>query len=346
MINAKRVIRTAACVSALAALWLSCSSSEETADARWEQRFTFPGTLTAVTALGSRNDDVVVATWSSDNVWHIYRYASQELIEEFSQAGDMMTSINGLDFAGDNGWAFGTEYDENATPKWKPWLIHYDGAAWSEVTVPASLGTDIFEGAAAPGDSCWLLSLDENQGGFRLSLYKGGAFQEFPALTDAYRIGYSREENLLFVLPDDPRDADIMVTADDGATWQAEPFNVNAYGDAIQHLLPGADGGGAYYFIAELTEDRWGVVKRTGAPGEGVYTVAFVRTSSEGFGDLKALAMSDGGRGVAVGDNAALYFDGARWNGETCPEGIVFDSAAAVPDGFWAVGSAALYFHP
>jgi len=241
-------------------------------------------------------------------------------------------------------WAAGSKRVANHS---YPYLVHYDGAAWEELDIPADVPIAVFGTAyAAPGGVVWF------GGGDAVYTYRNGVWR------CVFYIGvpdFNRQLSLAvtpggraFVASVKDKLPTVSVSDDGGASWTDERL-APRYGNyelvfTQDDLLITAAAEGLVVratFHEPTTEtDCEGLLMRDdGPPGEGNYTLAFFAPHGPYFYSIDALAFADADNGYALGSLTSVAVRGGEWSMDNVPEwwSPNFKEAAAGPTAYWAV---------
>jgi hypothetical protein len=256
--------------------------------------------------------------------------------------------FNDVAFYDGEGWAAGlkTTGEHGLTY----YLLNRENGVWRELK-PHGLPNGIVTGAYPfKRRACWLTGGGGHTRGGELFKYDDGAVTPYPALGTLTGFGVSASgPRAAAVRNRSGLPAGVYVSDDYGATWAAEEATFDAFGYEYQYTRGCAVRGDEAFIIANLVGEAWGIVRRA-APG--AYELSFLDVVDPVLDSIGQLAFDERGRGVAVGGDASVVYDGARWFKESIPGHAEFrDVTPAAGGGFWALISlgpsdAALYYHP
>lgn len=272
---------------------------------------------------------------------YIKRYDGYEFTEVYAIEHTRRIWLNDVDFAGRKGWAVGGKERPNGGPPYLPLMVYFDGDAWKEIPVHnKSLGS-LQKVYAINENECWLIGdkTSEVGGGDTLIKYSYGNFTIYGPYPYFREAAYARGVDLFYAGEVFGEDHEIFMTADRGATWHWEKVRFDTLGYKLERVDVSCAVGADLYLIAKFVGDCWGLVRRTGVPGAGVYELIFLSNKSANFYNIKSVAFEETGRGLAVGLEASVFYDGQDWRLEKLPYRIAFKEVeAAGGGGFWAFG--------
>ncbi|MEE8639926.1 MAG: hypothetical protein V3T41_05910 [bacterium] len=319
----------------------------------WELRVALPDKYSAIEAVAARGSDLYIATREGlERI--ILKYDGRSFVkvytvpEEYYEYG---VWFRDMAFVGAKGWAVGGTQNPTPPPFYLPFMVRFDGGRWAEVEITDKTLGSLNEIHPINEDDCWLAGGENYLRGGQLLKYEGGEFKKYPR---AGYICFARDSGVIY-LPKSRPQPTVFVSADGGASWTEEAYDVDDFGYIFESLGRGWAFGEELHLLATYRSMVYGIAHRTGPPGEGVYELAFLEVNDPAFAGLRVLAFDDAGRGVGVGKNAAVYFDGTRWHREELREPVNFDRVTpAAGKGFWASGRAlynphgpaGIYFHP
>jgi len=352
-----RRLKTIVAGVALAALACESAPTGEVAPA-WRLVATPPPGYDRFLLAAAGADGVHVVAGKGAEGITIFKYDGSSLIEEYIVPPEREIELTDMAFAGGKGWVVGTERNEESPPPFKPYCLAYDGATWRELDLPDELGRI---NAIAPVNETafWFLAdADGATGGGAAGKYEGGVVTSYTANGFMQGISYSAADSCVYAVKSSSHNRAVFVSGNGGASWTREAVDVNAFGYELQYLKGCGSRPGELYVIGNYVGEGWGLIRREGTPGQGEYSLAFMDVVDPVLDNIGALAFDARGRGVAVGGDAALYFDGETWVKEETTEPVYFASVRPAPGGgFWAVATqgdifgpgpeqAGLFYHP
>jgi hypothetical protein len=276
----------------------------------------------------------------------VYRYDGFTVSEEFRAPYDNSRFYD-IESAAGTLWVTGWKLDNN---EFEPCLFRMDGEEWTEVAVPASVNTYVFEAVfPVSSDFCWLAN-DEvvytyDNGEWTEVLPRGLKGKDFElAVTGngrafAFEAGPGRAEDTVYV------------SDDRGASWTAEPLDLQtemyyAYGSLCYTAAAGEGLFITMPLISGLSEETEGpqylgvIVRDEAPPGKGKYETSYV-------GDLGwlvipdtwGMAFRDPSDGYVVGYELSLALESGQWYPEDLPDpgALHFRDVVAGRDGFWGL---------
>ncbi len=317
------------------------------------------------------SDDFIVAY--SDAGYTIFTYEMGEFVPVYDTQGQpiRLTDVDGGTGYNSGCYACGA-WMEGDTPK--PYLLHLGADGWTPVAL-SGVGEGYFSAVRVTGpEAGWLLlnryyEIGDDYG--RLVRFEGNAaktYGEFGDVTFTCASGHHIPwPGITYAVtyPGDygrygPDGARVFASEDGGASWTTERLPANLFGArTVLSARAAATRGAELYIIAELEGDAFGIAKRTGAPGAGVYEPVFYAPLGPYFTEIRHLAFRLRAKpfgfscdGVAVGENTTVVFDDETWTLEKTDFPIVFrDVTDLEAPGFWALASsyyvgAKLLYHP
>ena len=88
------------------------------------------------------------------------------------------------------------------------------------------------------------------------------------------------------------------------------------------------------------------IIKRTGAPGEGEYTLSYLSYLGPNFRDIYDVDFHRTGAGLAVGQDTTLVYEGGFWFQEQGVNFDLWDVTADPAGGYWGITISQLLRHP
>jgi hypothetical protein len=337
-------------ISALALIG-SCGEAMGPREHRWREVASFDG---KVNALAVTDEDIVYCAGAKNDgagPGVIYRFAGSE-IEEFFVSPYEEGAFYALDSQGVYLWAGGSKTPTGQTIR--PYLVRYDGRAWKELDVPASVTengfTDVF---AVAENLCWLNT------GREIYTYENGVWQKRLAQSGPRSVGLTvspggRAYALFEGGVIDPW-LTVYISDDRGETWVTErPELDTGYYGLGSKIPPALTTRGESLCLGEQLgllfvprgEDPGtsydAVIGRDDAPpGEGSYDIEFIAPNGPYFYNIRDMAFRDEFNGYVVGTLTSVALDNGQWIQEVLPESLLphFEHVAAGRSSFWAVAS-------
>ncbi len=358
----KTIIYAAALLTCAA---VTCGPPDPDVACAWEFRAAIPSGYSGGYGVAVNGADVyVTSVKENNNRLVILKFDGSKFTEDYVAPYENFEEADFRDiaFAAGVGWAVGAKMNPDAPPFYLPYIVRYSGSGWHDLDI----NDDSLGGFAAvspvDGDECWLVGTISAGSPFGpngvLVKYKAGDFKRYRELGTVWGPVYGATSRRVYAV-DSATAQDyhtLLVSEDDGATWTRENISFYDLDYELQFLMAGDDNGDDFYLIGNFIGEAWGLVKRSGPVGDGLYELSFLEAVDPVFGDIHNVCFDDSGRGVAVGKNAALFYDGRSWTREELPGSLDFRDVAAAPEGgFWALaytldgfdwGSGALYYHP
>lgn len=273
-----------------------------------------------------------------------------DFIIEYEQPREK--ELNAVAFFGNKGWAAGGK--AAAGGGYEPLVLILGSNGWREIKLSGAPRVSIEAIFPIDENSFWFLAKEPNTGDRRIFKYKQGeviSYPQAPAVMlgfylpsvgfSAYKRNYDIETNYL-------------VSTADGSAWFTEKIPPTAIGYEIERVVAVTGIGRELYLICSMEREYYAILKRTGPLGEGKYELVFLSNNSANFGGLNHGAFDGTRRGVFVGNETSLFFDGVGWQLEQLPYPLVIKKAAGSSGGgFWAYGENTetlgrweLLFHP
>jgi hypothetical protein len=273
---------------------------------------------------------------------YILKYDGYKLTTEFAiqYTEPQAVVIKDIAFYRDSGWAVGGE--SNGETGFEPFLIYFDGGVWKERIIENEVGA-IKAIYPINDHSFWIIGDKESVFSTygRLIKYESGVFKYFDGIGRVDFGCYSAETGYFYCPRRDgfSGTSHFNVTADGGNTWFSEILPGEYFGYSLEDIRDLTAAGDALFMTCDFAGSFSGAIKRRGAPGSGEYSLSFLSNKSGDFGGIKAAAFEKGGRGLAVGNDASVLYDGAAWAVEELPYPFAFAGIAPTREGgFWAFG--------
>jgi hypothetical protein len=314
------------------------------------------------TGITARNDGAVFI--SSNSYWSeapsaVYKYENGELSADFGVPYDW--SFFGISSHLGSVFAVGTKKTSVKPLVRAPYMVHNSGAGWVEIPVEVEQVDSLWDVFAINGTACWAIGFDNDRDCSVLLKYAGGEWTWYDCVSNIETAAYCPRSGVLHVLCDYGSVGSpvwkLAITADSGVTWAVEEIKLNT-GSLEFRDLPNNNKtfyavDGALFFSAEVEFNgekyEGAIIKRTGAPGAGVYELAFCSNTAPYFWDVRAIAFKDEHNGMALGQETSVVYADPDWVLEMATGHdyfYVFDLAAVGPDGYWAITDPASHLPP
>jgi hypothetical protein len=274
---------------------------------------------------------------------YILKYDGYKLTKEFTlkYAAPGGVTFNNIKFCGDKGWLGGGKLKEAGG--YEPLLISFDGRGWKEDKVTNNEVGSINAIYPIDGTSFWLVGNKESAVslGGRVFKYERGGFKCFNEVGRVDLACYSPEMGFFYCfIADVTRRGNIInMTVDGGNTWFYETVPKGYLGYGVEDISDLAAFKDSLFLTCDFTHEFSGIIARQGPAGAGEYSLTFLSNNSGFFGGVSAATFEKTGRGLAVGNEASVLFDGRAWAIEKLPYPIAFRGiAASRENGFWAFG--------
>ncbi len=354
----------------LLALALSCGEPLGPEPAAWVSRATFPedtGWIVGLAADSFRGN--VYAATGGKGYSVIWRYDGRGFSEDYSLPYEYDEAwLTDIAYAGSTAWAAG---GKKVGGDDSPYLIrNFSRSEWLEVPLATSYRGSISAVRPANDRVCWFTIYDDylrviNRRRGTLARYQDGEVKVYPDLGDVTcAVSYAGARGGYAVFAVEAvaggtrvGDSRVFVSADGGASWAEERLDFHSpVGEDMAEVRAECALGTDLYLYVDFANGYNGVVKRTGAPGQGEYELVFYATEGPRFKWLNDVAVGDGNehhsRGVAVGYDTSVVLDGASWKIEEVayPANIKYVTPGA-DGGFWAaavdltLGRSELFYH-
>jgi hypothetical protein len=348
------VLLTAVALTCPLFFLLSCSDAPLGPETTlWEPATSLPEDLrfTGITAQNGGAIFISSSSYSSEVPSAIYKYENGALIEDFLVPENW--SFNGISSYLGCVFAVGTKETSVSSPARAPYMMHNSGAGWVEIPVEVEQIDSLTDVFAINETDCWVLGLDAEDSHSVLIKYADGEWTRYDDdVNNVETAAYCPRSGVLYVACDygvgEGPVWKLAITADSGVTWALEEIKLNTGSFEFRRLplqykafyaVPGA-----LFFTAEVWSGgekyEGAIVKRTGAPGAGVYGLEFYSKTGSYFWDVRALAFKDEHNGMALGSETSIVYDDPDWVLEMVTGQdyfYAFDLAAVGPNGYWAI---------
>ena len=231
-------------------------------------------------------------------------------------------------------------------------MIYNSGAGWVEIPVEVEQIDSLWDVFAVNETDCWVLGSDAEDDHIVIMKYVDGKWTRYDCVNNIETAAYCPRSGVLYVVCDyggaEGPIWKLAITADSGVTWAVEEIKLNTGLFEFRGLsnwykaFYAVDG--ALFFSAEVEFNgekyKGAIIKRTGAPGAGVYELAFCSNTGPYFWDVRALVFKDEHNGMALGQETSVVYDDPDWVLEMVTGQdyfYVFDLAAVGPNGYWAI---------
>jgi len=380
MAKSAKFLGTAA---ALVALALSCGEPLGPLEPRWAKFDGFPAgcNVLALSASPWGDGTLRAVARNAEYKYVILKYFRGEFTEEYVCPYEYDQAwVADVAFGGSQGWAVGGKRRGNVRV---PLVLRYGGAdaGWLELEMPA--GAEGVVSAAYPtaaDRAVWfLIDKDYDEGEFLMNGLRKGTLARYSQGELKF---YEKLGRVTAALSSDPRaagvvyavscplkeysegeEAVIFVSGDNGGTWAEEKLRRDhLLGYEINWVRAvGVDSADLYLLAGLEPHGFMGLIKRTGAPGVGVYGLVFLARYGPYFNELRGMAFHDptgstaagGAEAVAVGDETCVVRCDGRFYQEVLPYPVTMTSVTyAGGTGFWAtarnkvIGGYELWYHP
>ena len=268
----------------------------------------------------------------------ILSYDGYKITEEFVIAAEG-AQLNDIAFYGDVGWAVGSYQRFGDEGLYKPLMVEYRRGVWKEVRLNSDEVGSLNAVFPVSESALWLIADPNSSGGGRLYKYDGTRFKRVERFTSVRRGAYGTKTGAFYVTPGTPPgETRLSLTYDGGQTWYDEKPSFKGIGYTPFRVDVACAIGDALYLTVEFEGFGSGIIRRTGDPGKGEYELVFFSYISPAFHDIRTIAFEDPGKGVAVGTEGSVYFDGETWHVESLPYRLGFrDVGLAAGGGFFAL---------
>jgi hypothetical protein len=252
---------------------------------------------------------------------------------------DHETHFAGLAYLGTTGFLAG--YRATAHNGLEACLFRNRGGSWEETGTTRDF-KNFGDVIPVGGDTCWLQGDSNNVAPYRFLIkYSGGEFSAAPLSFPVGDISYCRDLNAVFAC-DDNGNGILAGSNDGGLTWHEEKI-IPPAPYSIKEVYSISGTSNALYITASVETaglDYAAILKRTGAPGEGLYEFSYLSWIGPEMLKVEAVAFRGDDHALALGPSTSIYFDGSDWIRESNEKNVLFDRYSLVADprgGYWCL---------
>lgn len=214
-------------------------------------------------------------------------------------------------------------------------LCRKDEYGWRTIEVPFGPGVYAYSIMPLGREECLLICFNDKNDSDMLVLYKNGAFRLLEGKEFVSAIYRDVKTGWLYsITTTHNKPVFLIISTDKGNTWIRELIDspiIPGHEKNFYWLVAAHDG------VAYLT-NGYSIVKRTGPPGQGKYSLAFLSNTGPAFHRIDSLAVAEDGAVMAVGNETCVYGRGDAWVIERMPYSMSFKALTAASDhGFYAV---------
>jgi hypothetical protein len=325
---------------------IACGEPLESVPPAWEAQARVPAEYTAFrpVAVGPKGLYVVAVTRAGNKRLVVFDGEDFAVDYEAPSPDDFIASVS---FRGDVGFMSVSRrtYPEGSDAS----LFFFTEGRWREVLVAPEYA-DFSVLGLLDGSSCLLRCRREGTDVLEIAKYSNGNLAKTGSFECDFA-GYSGESRIIYGYRRfNSEGREIFVSADDGATWHREVYELPPHYE-LERIVSTATSPDALYLIARVVAadlEYYAIIRRTGAPGEGVYDLSYLAWVGPGVGQIDFCAFRDDDDGIAVGLGTTMRYYAPDWVRETVGPLQRFDYLVADPrGGYWAVrGRGSLEWHP